>query len=272
MEKNEILQLILEYSYLIAAIMFVVGLKFMSHPETSKKGNFWAASGMVLAMITTLVLHKNESGQNIPLANAILVIAVISVGTVVGAVIARRVKMTAMPQLVSFYNATGGLASALVAFMEFSNPNNSSTLVTVLGLVIGSIAFSGSMIAYGKLDGKVGDWFNSALTYINLVILISIIGGVIYISYATNHFISVTTLFYILFAVALVYGVLFVMPIGGADMPVVISLLNSLTGIAAAMAGFIYGNRAMILGGILVGAAGTILTVLMWPCYESLTH
>jgi NAD(P) transhydrogenase subunit beta len=263
MEKNEILQLILEYSYLIAAIMFVVGLKFMSHPETSKKGNFWAASGMVLAMITTLVLHKNESGQNIPLANAILVIAVISVGTVVGAVIARRVKMTAMPQLVSFYNATGGLASALVAFMEFSNPNNSSTLVTVLGLVIGSIAFSGSMIAYGKLDGKVGDWFNSALTYINLVILISIIGGVIYISYATNHFISVTTLFYILFAVALVYGVLFVMPIGGADMPVVISLLNSLTGIAAAMAGFIYGNRAMILGGILVGAAGTILTVLM---------
>ena len=139
MNTNEILQLVLEYSYLAAAIMFVVGLKLMSHPESSKRGNFWAASGMVLAMITTLVLHKDESGQNISLANAILVIAVISVGTVVGAIVARKVKMTEMPQLVSFYNATGGIASALVAFMEFSNPNNSSTLVTVLGLVIGIV-------------------------------------------------------------------------------------------------------------------------------------
>lgn len=263
MSKIEILQLVLEYSYLIAAIMFVIGLKLMSHPETSKKGNFWAGSAMVLAMITTLLLHKNEQGQNIPLINAIVVIAVISVGTVVGAVIARRIKMTAMPQLVSFYNATGGLASALVAFMEFSNPNNSSTLVTVLGLVIGSIAFSGSMIAYGKLDGKIGDWFNSAMTYINLFILILIVVATAYISVAENPFMNVNVLFYILFAIALLYGVFFVMPIGGADMPVVISLLNSLTGIAAAMAGFIYGNKAMILGGILVGAAGTILTVLM---------
>ena len=263
MTTNEILQLVLEYSYLIAAIMFVIGLKFMSHPETSKKGNFWAASGMVLAMITTLILHKDEQGNNIPLANAILVIAVISVGTVIGAVIARRVKMTAMPQLVSFYNATGGLASALVAFMEFSNPDNSSILVTVLGLVIGSIAFSGSMIAYGKLDGKISDWFNTALTYINLVILLTLIVGIGYITWSMSQGADVSTLFYVLFAVALIYGVMFVMPIGGADMPVVISLLNSLTGIAAAMAGFIYGNKAMILGGILVGAAGTILTILM---------
>jgi H+-translocating NAD(P) transhydrogenase subunit beta len=263
MNKIEILQLVLEYSYLVAAIMFVIGLKLMSHPESSKRGNFWAGSAMVLAMITTLLLHKDEQGQNIPLVNAIIVIAVISVGTIVGAVIARRIKMTAMPQLVSFYNATGGLASALVAFMEFSNPNNSSTLVTVLGLVIGSIAFSGSMIAYGKLDGKIGDWFNSAMTYINLFILIVIIACTAYITVAVNPFVNVNVLFYILFAVALLYGVFFVMPIGGADMPVVISLLNSLTGIAAAMAGFIYGNKAMILGGILVGAAGTILTVLM---------
>ncbi len=255
--------IILDLSYLIAAIMFIIGLKLMSHPESSKKGNFWAASGMLLAMIATLVLHKDSAGNNIPLANAILIIIVISLGTVLGAIVARRVKMTAMPQLVSIYNATGGLASALVAFMEFSNPENSSTLVTVLGLVIGSIAFSGSVIAYGKLDGKVGDWFYSAMTYINLVVLVAIIAGTAYLTVAKEPFMDAQSLFYILFAVALVYGVFFVMPIGGADMPVVISLLNSLTGIAAAMAGFIYQNQAMILGGIFVGAAGTILTVLM---------
>jgi H+-translocating NAD(P) transhydrogenase subunit beta len=263
MNKVEIFQLVLEYSYLIAAIMFVIGLKLMSHPETSKRGNFWAGLAMLLAMLTTMFLHKNEAGQNIPLSNIIVIIVVISVGTVIGAVIARRIKMTAMPQLVSFYNATGGLASALVAFMEFSNPNNSSTLVTILGLVIGSIAFSGSMIAYGKLDGKISDWVNSAMTYINLFILILIVAATAYISLAQNPVIDVNTLFYILFAISLIYGVFFVMPIGGADMPVVISLLNSLTGIAAAMAGFIYSNKAMILGGILVGAAGTILTILM---------
>ncbi|MBN1116777.1 MAG: NAD(P)(+) transhydrogenase (Re/Si-specific) subunit beta [Bacteroidales bacterium] len=255
--------IILDLSYLLAAIMFVIGLKLMSHPESSKRGNFWAAAGMLLAMITTLILHKDETGQNIPLSNAILIIAVISVATVVGAIIARKIKMTAMPQLVSLYNATGGLASALVAFMEFSNPENSSTLVTVLGLVIGSIAFSGSMVAYGKLDSMVGDWFTPVLTYINLLILTSLVAASIYISVAVNPFMDINILFYILFAVALVYGVMFVMPIGGADMPVVISLLNSLTGIAAAMAGFIYHNQAMILGGIFVGAAGTILTILM---------
>lgn len=276
MNTNEIIQLVLEYSYLVAAIMFVIGLKLMSNPETSKKGNFWAGSAMVFAMLTTLILHKEtweevsstgeivtRFGDNIALGNAIVIILVISVGTVVGAIVARRIKMTAMPQLVSLYNATGGLASALVAFMEFSNPNNSSTLVTILGLVIGSIAFSGSMVAYGKLDGKIKDWFGSAMTYINLFILAVIVVGSAYISLAENPFIEANTLFYILFAVAIIYGVFFVMPIGGADMPVVISLLNSLTGIAAAMAGFIYDNKAMILGGILVGAAGTILTILM---------
>lgn len=255
--------IILDLSYLISAIMFVVGLKLMSHPESSKRGNFWAAAGMVLAMVTTLILHKNGEGKNIPLPNAILIIAVISTGTVLGAVIARKVKMTAMPQLVSFYNATGGAASALVALMEFGNPENESILVTLLGLVIGSIAFSGSMIAYGKLDGKIGDWFNPIVRYINLFFLIVTVGLLVYMIVAPNLFIDRGVIIYILFAIALIYGVFFVMPIGGADMPVVISLLNSFTGIAAAMAGFIYQNQAMILGGIFVGAAGTILTVLM---------
>ena len=255
---------ILEFSYLVAAILFVIGLKRLSHPETAKKGNLWAAAGMLLAMITTLVLHRDGStGKLIQPVNIIIIAATIAIGTIVGTVIARKVKMTAMPQLVSFYNATGGLASALVALMEFSNPANESRLVTLLGLVIGSIAFSGSMIAYGKLDGKVGDIFAGFMKYLNLVLLGVVIAGIVYILMDKVSFEQQEIFVYILFAVALIYGITFVMPIGGADMPVVISLLNAFTGIAAAMAGFIYKNQAMILGGIFVGAAGMILTVLM---------
>ena len=114
---------------------------------------------MILAMITTLFLHVNDKSSNISLTNGLVVVAAIAFGSIVGTVIARRVKMTEMPQLVSFFNATGGAASALVALMEYFNPDNESALVTLLGLVIGTIAFSGSMIAYGKLDGKVGDIF-----------------------------------------------------------------------------------------------------------------
>ncbi|MBN1182812.1 MAG: NAD(P)(+) transhydrogenase (Re/Si-specific) subunit beta [Bacteroidales bacterium] len=255
---------ILEFSYLLAAILFVIGLKRLSHPETAKKGNLWAAAGMMLAMITTLVLHRDaHTGQLIQPVNIIIIVATISVGTITGAIIARKVKMTAMPQLVSFYNATGGLASALVALMEFSNPANDSRLVTLLGLAIGSIAFSGSMIAYGKLDGKVGDIFAGFMKYLNMLLLVIVVAIIVYILLDKLPFDQQKILVYILFGITLIYGVTFVMPIGGADMPVVISLLNAFTGIAAAMAGFIYKNQAMILGGIFVGAAGMILTVLM---------
>lgn len=256
-------EIILEFSYLVAAIMFVIGLKKLSHPETARRGNLWAASGMLLAMVTTLVLHRDASGSLIKPANVIIIVTTVSVGTVIGAVMARKVKMTAMPQMVSFYNATGGAASALVALIEFSNPDNESKLVTLLGLVIGSIAFSGSMIAYGKLDGKVGDIFAGFMKYINLFLLLIVVGAIVFILMDKVPFETQQILIYILFGIALVYGVMFVMPIGGADMPVVISLLNSFTGIAAAMAGFIYNNQAMILGGIFVGAAGMILTILM---------
>lgn len=255
--------IILEYSYLIGAIFFVVGLKLLSHPETAKNGNLWAAAGMLLAMITTMVFHKNDAGEGIAALNIIIIVITIALGTLVGAYIARTVKMTAMPQLVSFFNATGGLASALVALIEFSNPANQSTLVTLLGLVIGAVAFSGSMIAYGKLDGKVGDIFAGYMKYINMTLLLVVVAVILYVLFGNADFATQKLIVYGLFAVALIYGVLFVMPIGGADMPVVISLLNSFTGIAAAMAGFIYHNEAMILGGILVGAAGTILTILM---------
>ncbi len=254
---------ILEFSYLLAAIFFVIGLKRLSHPDTARSGNLWAAGGMLLAIITTLVFHKDGSGQGIQVLNILIILLVIGIGSVLGAVVARRIKMTAMPQLVSLFNATGGAASALVALIEYSNPDNESTLVTLLGLVIGSIAFSGSMIAYGKLDGKVGDIFAGFMKYVNLFLLFVVIVLVVYIMAWNVPFETGRVIVYVLLAIALVYGVSFVMPIGGADMPVVISLLNSFTGIAAAMAGFIYQNQAMILGGIFVGSAGTILTVLM---------
>ena len=253
----------LDISYLVSAVLFVFGLKLMSHPESARRGNFWAAGGMGLAMISTLFLYRDASGNNIPLSNGTVIVIAIVIGSVLGTVVARRIKMTAMPQLVSFFNATGGAASALVALMEYANPANQSSTVTLLGLSIGAIAFSGSMIAYGKLDGKVGDIFAKWTTWFNLILLFIIVALTLYMLLAPVDMSVKINLSYVLLALALIYGIMFVMPIGGADMPVVISLLNALTGIAAAMAGFIYNNQAMILGGIFVGSAGTILTVLM---------
>lgn len=256
----------LELSYLISALLFVYGLKKLSHPETARNGNLWAAAGMLLAMITTALLHKNDAGSAIPLANLIIIILAVGIGATTGWIIARRVKMTAMPQLVSVYNATGGAASALVALLEFPKAvagNTGSLLVTILGLIIGAVAFSGSMIAYGKLDGKIGDIRAGYMKYVNLVLMIVTLVFGAWLIFSGGNPSGQIWAIWLLFALSLLYGILFVMPIGGADMPVVISLLNSLTGIAAAMAGFIYHNQAMILGGILVGAAGMILTMLM---------
>ena len=256
-------QVVLEYSYLLSAIMFVIGLKLESNPETARKGNFWAASGMILPMITTLILNKDAAGEGIGLVNVIAILLIIGAGTIVGSIMARKVKMTAMPQMVSFFNATGGAASAAVALIEYNKDPNNAILVTLLGLVVGSIAFSGSMIAYGKLDGKVGDIFSKVMTYVNLLFMAMIVVLILLVLFGGFDVQIRTFMVYGLLVLGIIYGVSFVMPIGGADMPVVISLLNSLTGIAAAMAGFIYQNEAMILGGILVGAAGTILTIQM---------
>lgn len=253
----------LEYSYLLAAIMFVYGLKLQSSPETARNGNLWAGAGMLLPMITTLLMHKDTSGNGIPSINAVAVILTVAAGSVVGTLMARKVKMTAMPQMVSFFNATGGAASAVVALIEFIKNPDQAVLVGLLGLIVGSIAFSGSMIAYGKLDGKVGDIFAKYMTWVNLGFMLVITIITLLILFGGYSLEVRTLMVYSLLFLSLVYGISFVMPIGGADMPVVISLLNSLTGIAAAMAGFIYQNEAMILGGILVGAAGTILTIQM---------
>ncbi len=262
---------ILEITYIIAALLFIVGLKMLSHPLSARRGNILAGAGMVLAIIATLLFHKVD-GQ--PVANIGWIFGAIAIGTVVGWIIAKKVKMTAMPQLVSFFNGMGGAAAAIISIMEFPHVSqeliarngmaNGHVLSILLGLVIGAIAWTGSMIAYGKLDGWIKDLRVKAMKYVNLFLLAVITGFIVYIMtrdvQASAELIPVML---VLFVIAMAYGVLFVMPIGGADMPVVISLLNSFTGVTSAMAGFIYGNQVMIIGGILVGSAGTILTILM---------
>lgn len=262
---------ILEISYLIASVLFVFGLKMLSHPLTARKGNILAAVGMGLAILTTLLFHKID-GQ--PIGNIPWILAAIAIGTVIGWVIAVKVKMTAMPQLVSFFNGMGGAAAALISLMEFPHISqeliaehgmlNGHTIAILLGLVIGSVSFAGSMIAYGKLDDKIGDIRAKYTRYVNIAFLAGILIFLVYILTLNPSAASdLMPLVYILLALSLLYGVFFVMPIGGADMPVVISLLNSFTGVAAAMGGFLYDNQVMLTGGILVGSAGTILTILM---------
>jgi NAD(P) transhydrogenase subunit beta len=267
---------ILEISYILASVLFILGLKKLSHPDTARNGNLWAAAGMGLAILCTILFHKTSSGEgqyegihNIPFILVALVI-----GSFVGWFAAKKVKMTAMPQMVSLFNGMGGACAALISMMEFpkmqaalaavsaSNMFNGEALAILLGLMIGGVSFAGSMIAFGKLDGRIGDIKHPVLRFINLCFLILLLGFVIFIMFC-QPVAGQTWMIYTLAALALVYGVTFVMPIGGADMPVVISLLNSFTGVAAAMGGFLYHNQAMLTGGILVGSSGTILTILM---------
>lgn len=262
---------ILEITYVIASVLFILGLKMLSHPLTARRGNTLAAFGMVFAIVATILFHR-KNGE--PIGNIPWIMGAILIGTIIGWMIAKKVKMTAMPQLVSFFNGMGGAAAALISMMEFPHIRpeliaahgmaNGHVLAILLGLMIGTVSWAGSMIAFGKLDGRIGDLRIKALKYVNLTILAVLIGFIVFIM--TRHVQASTELMpciYIMFAVSVIYGVLFVMPIGGADMPVVISLLNSFTGVAAAMGGFLYNNQAMLTGGILVGSAGTILTVLM---------
>ncbi|MFN0216337.1 MAG: NAD(P)(+) transhydrogenase (Re/Si-specific) subunit beta [Saprospiraceae bacterium] len=252
---------LLELSYLIGSITFIVGLKRLSGPDTARNGNLLAAAGMGIAILATILFHQKD-GQ--PIGNIPWILAAMGLGTVVGWMMAMKVKMTAMPQMVSFFNGMGGACAAIISLVEYhSHPEGSAgyLLIVFLGLIIGSISFSGSIVAYGKLDEKIKDISSKTLTYLNLLLLAGIM--VILVVAIWQPVMFGGSVLWILLALSLLYGVLFVMPIGGADMPVVISLLNSLTGMAAAFGGFLYNNPIMLTGGILVGSAGTILTVLM---------
>jgi H+-translocating NAD(P) transhydrogenase subunit beta len=250
--------------YVLAASCFVLGLHLMNTPATARRGNQFSTAGMVIAVATTLALVAHAGVISATGWTVMLVGALIGGG--IGLYAARTVQMTAMPQLVSMFNAVGGGAAALVAIHDYirvaaaSGVAESTTVTTLLDVIIGSVTFAGSIIAAGKLQGVIT---SAPVTFpgsraANLLLAAVGLG-------AGGYVISTPSLtgLWIVVVASLAFGVLMVMPIGGADMPVVISLLNAFTGTAVAMAGFVIGNWALIIAGALVGASGGILTKLM---------
>ncbi len=255
---------IIEVGYLTATLSFLVGLKFMSSPKNAKTGNLIAAMGMVLAVVLTFIAALTAT---VPYTNLIIMLLAIAVGTIIGKRLSNKVEMTGMPQLVSLFNATGGGCAMLLGLVEANQIAIETSILgnqilLIAGLITGAIALTGSIIAERKLAGKVKDRRSKTVIFSARILL-----ALLFVLPVLYFFgiipIDFTVFMYLLATIAMVYGVLFVMPIGGADMPVVISLLNSITGIATAFAGFVYGNKAMIAGGIFVGAAGILLTLLM---------
>ena len=240
--------------YLISAIGFIVGIKRLSHPKTARSGNFLASLGMLVAIIATLTSGANFDWQLIALG--------VGIGSILGIVIAARVEMTQMPQMVAIFNGLGGAASGFVASSEYFSGSDSSYIIMCLSVLIGTLTFSGSFIAFGKLQGFIS---GRAITFtgqqaINALIFTSMIA---LLSAHNFSLLPNDTIFYTITVLALILGIGLTIPIGGADMPVVISLLNSYSGIAAAATGFLLGNNALIISGSLVGASGLILTNIM---------
>ena len=246
-------------AYLLAAVLFILGLRQLSSPKSARNGNFTAAAGMLIAIGATIpLLHFTVAG-----------VVIIGIGVVIGAIVgtfgARMVKMTAIPQMVALFNGVGGGAAALVAVSELlhfgRNPAFAEAFPSVFTIIIGSISFAGSMVAFAKLQELMT---GTPITYpgqqlVNAVLAAAILGFAV----AVLAVASVPFSFISLMVLALVLGVAFVLPIGGADMPVVISLLNAFTGLAVAASGFTLNNFALIVAGTLVGASGSLLTKLM---------
>ena len=262
----------MEYSllticYLIASITFILGLKMLSNPASARKGNQIAAIGMAIAIFGTIFLYEDK---DIKLGNYLWIFGGIAIGTIIGAFAAKKVKMTDMPQMVSLFNGMGGACAALISIVEFnhlmhdhsignsflSDINGTNLLIIMAGLIIGSVSFTGSMIAWAKLDGRLHDYSFKGQHLVNIFLLLAAIGLSAFVLLARPE--QTILFFYIILGLSVMYGILFVMPIGGADMPVVISLLNSFTGVAAACGGFLYDNKAMIrsLTNVLIGSFG----------------
>ena len=273
--SHQWLTTIVYLAWLGGAACFVLGLHQMNSPATARNGNRLSAGGMTVAVVATLVGLVTREGGLSGIAWAIIVVG-FALGGGAGLYTARSVKMTAMPQLVSLFNAVGGGAAALVAIDDFIRLTNGSaagvdtTIFVVLGAVIGSVTFTGSLIAGGKLQGLIagkpiqvpgGQLVTSAIATIAVVgTVVLILGSTGVLSLSGGATLAVLA---VVVAAGLVFGITMVLPIGGADMPVVISLLNSFTGTAAAMAGFVIQNPVLIISGALVGASGAILTKLM---------
>ena len=240
--------------YLISAVCFILGLKRLSHPKTARSGNFLAALGMLIAIAATLASSDVLDLQLIAIG--------VGVGAVIGLLFATRVQMTEMPQMVAIFNGLGGAASALVASSEFFKIDDLSFIIC-LSVFIGTLTFSGSFIAFGKLQGIVS---GRAVTFKGQQALNALIFAAIVVLISVNNLevaLSAYNIFYLVVLLAFILGIGLTIPIGGADMPVVISLLNSYSGIAAAATGFLIDNQALIISGSLVGASGLILTNIM---------
>ena len=244
--------------YVLSSILFILGIKRLSHPKTARSGNFISSMGMLIAIITTLLVNGNVSLEFVGLG--------ILIGSIVGAFFAIRVEMTQMPQMVAIFNGFGGIASALIASAEYLNPDgilSTFSLSTIsLSIFVGTLTFTGSFIAFGKLQGFISGQpivFPGQQILNGIIALFLIATATFMVSFSNNPI----NHFYILIALSAVLGITLTIPIGGADMPVVISLLNSYSGIAAASTGFVLNNNALIISGALVGASGLILTNIM---------
>ncbi len=268
------------YVIIAVSVLFIIGIKLLASPKTARLGNLVAAAGMLIAFLT---LHKT-TGEHVWSQGWSFNYTLIAIGTVIGLIIgaigAYSVKMTAMPQMVALFNGLGGGAAALVASLEFTKGAHQMVIAGIhipgvqqesafiaasmlFATLIGSLSFSGSIIAYLKLEGK----FEKPMTFpgqniLNGLILLVILGLCGWLTFNASNG-NATTAFIVMFSLALFFGIAMVMPIGGADMPVVISLLNSFTGLAVAADGFAIHNLAMVVAGTLVGSSGTLLTLLM---------
>jgi len=256
--------LVFPLAYLVSSILFIVGLKFLSHPARARQGNLLAALGMAIAVVATLVLVWLPGAG---FHNQGLILVGIALGGAIGALFGRRVPMTDMPQMVALLNGAGGGSAALISTAEFLHaahlgvrPDGVAVTATIFGCVIGAISFSGSVVAFGKLQGIVSE---KAVTSVllraaNVLLSLGLVAAIVMLGRGGG-----AEWFWALLGIALAFGVGMVMPIGGADMPVVISLLNSFTGLAVAATGFALSNHALIISGTLVGASGTLLTMMM---------
>jgi len=253
------------FLYLVAGVLFILALRGLSHPESSRRGNYMGMAGMAIAVVTTLINATPDFGT------FVIIVGLIAVGGAIGAVIARRIAMTAMPQLVAAFHSLVGLAAVLVAAAALYAPtafgigepghiHTASLIEMSLGVAIGALTFTGSVIAFLKLDGRMSGKpiILPQRHLINLGLGVALVALVIAFSVTGS-----TVLFWLITIVALVLGLLLIIPIGGADMPVVVSMLNSYSGWAAAGIGFTLGNTALIITGALVGSSGAILSYIM---------
>ncbi len=270
------MDMIIQASYLIAAVLFILGLKQMSSPVTARRGILWAGAGMILATLVTFLTPEVINSAHAS-TNIMLIIVAITIGGGYAWYSGRKVAMTDMPQMIAMYNGMGGGAAAAIAAVELFkassvaavDPSGATTIASalgtdvailaILGAVIGTISFSGSIIAWAKLDGRLS--LSKILPkqhLVNAVVAIATAGFAIAIYFSGD--INTIIIFYVL---ALILGVFITIPVGGADMPVIISLFNALTGLAVGFEGYVLGNAAMIIAGIVVGSAGSLLTHLM---------